>query len=870
VTDVETPAGDRRSRLRTGWRAFRTWPRALRWSTYGVIALVLLLIVLSVAVVWVVRRPLPQTTGQLALPGLSAPVEVLRDEHGIPQIYADTTADLMRAEGFVHAQDRFWEMDVRRHITAGRLSELFGKDALDTDKLIRTMGWSRVAEQEVALLKPESRNALQWYADGVNAYLDSRSPSQLAVGYSLLKATGLDYTPEPWTPADSLAWLKAMAWDLRGNVEEEIQRVLVQVNHDAAQTAELFPPYPYAEHAPIVGHGAVVDGVFEPRAKEGETRNPKRPPFTADQVAMLSRLQRGLAKIPAMLGHGDGIGSNSWVVDGAHSTTGRPLLANDPHLGVSQPGIWYQVGLHCRTVSAACPYDVAGFSFSGVPGVIIGHNQRIAWGFTNLSPDVSDLFLEKVKGTSWLYGGKYRPLAIRHETIKVKDGDDFHLTIRETGHGPLISDVSRRLSTVGANAKVAQGPDRGNGYAVALEWTALHPTPTFDAVLGFDTATDWRSFREAARSFAVPAQNLVYADVDGNIGYQAPGLVPIRKSGNDGLQPSEGWLPSNDWTGKYVPFDALPDELNPDEGFVATANQAVIGPGYPYYLTADWDYGYRSQRIRELLTEKQAYSVDDLAAIQLDTRDGLAAKLVPYLLDVQLPPGYPSDGQRLLADWDFQDAADSPAAAYYNVVWSNILRLAFRDELRQSLWPEGGSRWWAVVSALLDKPADSWWDDRTTKDVVETRDDILREALLDARDELTRREALDPAKWSWGRLHRMNLHDQTLGESGIGPVEWVVNRNGYRVGGAGSVVDATEWDASEGYAVTAAPSMRMIVSLANFDDSRWINLTGASGHPASSHYDDQTPLYVRGLTLPWAFTRPTVDAATQDRLTLVP
>jgi len=871
VTDVETA----NSRPSTGrWRRFRAWPRAGRWTAYVAVGLALLMVVLAVTAVVLVRRPLPQVSGEITLPGLSAPVEVLRDEHGIPQIYADTTADLMRAEGFVHAQDRFWEMDVRRHITAGRLSELVGDDGLETDKYVRTMGWRRVAEQEFALLTPETRSALEWYADGVNAYLDTREPSQLSVAYTLLRATGFDYHPEPWTSVDSLAWLKAMAWDLRGNMDEEIQRVLVQVNHSRSALAEVYPPYPYAEHTPIVDHGAVVDGVFEPRATKAQTRNPLRPAYTADQVDALAGVGDGLARLPQLLGRSAGIGSNSWVVDGDHSTTGKPILANDPHLGVSQPGIWYQIGLHCRTLSEACPYDVSGFSFSGVPGVVIGHNQRIAWGFTNLGPDVTDLFLEKIKGTGWLYAGKYRPLAIRHETIKVRGGDDFDLTIRETAHGPLLSDVSRELSTVGANAEVEHGPDRGNGYAVALEWTALHPAPTADALLGLDAATDWTSFRAAARDFDVPAQNMVYADVDGHIGFQAPGRIPIRKSGNDGLEPSPGWIPANDWTGTYVPFDALPSELDPDEGYFATANQAAVGPDYPYYLTSDWDYGYRAQRIRDLLTSVTdgggQLSVDDMTGMQLDTFNGLAPTLVPYLLDTALPPGYPSDGQRLLADWDFREGVDSQAAAYFNVVWSNLLRLAFQDELRKSLWPDGSNRWWAAVSGLLEKPDDAWWDNRKTDGVVETRDDVLRQALLDARDELTRREALDPADWSWGRLHRMNLHDQTLGESGIGLVERLFNRNGYQVGGGGSIVDATEWNAAEGYVVDAAPSMRMVVSLANLDDSRWINLTGASGHPGSSHYADQTGLYVDGRTLPWVFSRGPVDDATQDTLRLVP
>ena len=828
----------------------------------------LLLVVATVVVTVLVRRPFPQTTGSLELAGLSGDVQVVRDDHGIPQLYGDSVDDLMRAQGYVQAQERFFEMDVRRHATAGRLAEMFGKPALESDEMVRTMGWRRVAEQELALIKPETRAALEAYADGVNAYLDAHSPSQIAVEYTVLNAGGLDYRPEHWTAVDSLSWLKAMAWDLRGNMTEEIDRVLALADHSARQVQELYPAYPYAEHAPIVGQGAVVDGIFDQGATPGATRNPQRPAYDAGERAALSRLRAGIARIPTLLGRGDGVGSNSWVVDGKHSATGEPLLANDPHLSASVPGVWMQMGLHCRTVSEACPLDVSGFTFSGVPGVIIGHNADVAWGFTNLGADVSDLYLERVRGDRWLYDGRWRRLHTRTETIKVDGGDDVELTVRSTRHGPLLSDVSDQLSDVGEQAKVPGRPG-GERYAVALEWTALHPSATADAILELDTATDWDSFRAAAADFAVPSQNLVYADTQGHIGYQAPGRIPIRKSGNDGSLPVAGWRPENDWTGDYVPFDGLPNELDPREGFIVTANQAVIGPDYPYRLTDDWDQGYRSQRIRELLGREGELSVDEMARLQLDDRNPMGPVLTPYLLDVTLPGGYYSDGQRLLRHWDFSQPADSAAAAYFNVVWSNLLRLTFHDDLPEDQWPDGGDRWFAVVSHLLEHPSDRWWDDSSTTG-VETRDDILAEAMTAARDELTQREDVDPGEWTWGHLHQLDLHQPALGESGIGPVEWLVNRDGWDVGGGSAAVDATSWDASEGYRVTSAPSMRMVVSLGDLDQSRWINLTGVSGHPFDDHYTDQTDLWAKGETLPWPFTRSAVQDSAADTLTLKP
>jgi penicillin amidase len=868
MSDPEFPS-------RTWWQRFRGWPGAGRWATYVALTLVLVLVAVLVAGVVLVRRPFPQVDGTIEVPGLGAAVEVVRDDHGIPQLYGDSMADLMAAQGYVHAQERFYEMDVRRHITAGRLSELFGSDSLETDEFIRTLGWRRVAEQELPLLKPETRAALEAYAAGVNAYLETHSPSEMAVEYTVLGLGGLDYRPEPWTPVDSLAWLKAMAWDLKGNVDEEIERALDGEDHTADQVAELFPAYDYRAHQPIVQQGAVVDGVFEQDATTGGTRTPERPAYTAAQRGQLADLRRLLDSVPALVGKGDGIGSNSWVVDGAHSTTGEPLLANDPHLGVGIPGIWVQMGLHCTTVGDDCPLDVAGFTFSGVPGVIIGHNADVAWGFTNLGPDVTDLYVERVTDDQWEQDGRLRPLTTRQETIKVLGGDDVTITVRATKHGPIVSDLVDLYADVAEDGPpdpsgTGRGAQPGTTSALSLAWTALTPTTTADAILEIDTAHDWASFREAASSFAVPAQNLVYADREGHIGYQAPGLVPIRKSGNDGLVPQAGWLSENDWTGDYVPFDGLPNVLDPDEGFIVTANQAVVGPDYPYFLTSDWDRGYRSERIRDLIEQQGRLSVDDMAALQLDTRSPLAPDLVPRLLAVDLPRGYASAGQRLLRHWDFDQDADSAAAEYFNVVWRNILEMTFHDDLPEDAWPFGGDRWIQVVGNLLEQPDSTWWDDADTPDVVEHRDDILREAMVEARDEVTRLDAVSVEGWEWGHLHHLDLRNQTLGESGIGPVEWLVNRGGWEVGGSAASVNASGWDATDPYSVDFGPSMRMVVSLADFDDSRWVNLTGVSGHPFNAHYTDQTDLWAEGRTLPWLFSRDAVEEAGEHTLTLMP
>ena len=842
-----------------------------------VYAAVLLLVVSAAVAAFVVasvRQSFPQTSGEITVAGLQGPVEVLRDEAGIPQVYADTAHDLFFAQGYVQAQDRFFEMDFRRHLTSGRLSELFGSDALETDMVVRTLGWRRVAERELAILDPDTRRFLQAYANGVNAYIEGKSGADLSFEYAVLSITGPDYAPEPWTPADSVAWLKAMAWDLRSNMSDEVDRVLATANLMTAEVEQLYPRYPYSRNAPIVTQGRVVGGIF--RADE-RTQLLRPPPLLTRQTQRVRHSLDGIAEVladlPTLLGTREGIGSNSWAVSGRRSATGEPILANDPHLAPSMPGIWYQMGLHCRELSRACPFDVSGFTFAGMPGVIIGHNQRIAWGLTTMYADVTDLYLERVdeeRGT-YLYDGEQLPLRTREESFEVAGLDGrVTITIRSTRHGPLLSDVVEEAGDTGRQAaQPPLTPEPGaEPYAVSLRWTALTPGRTMDAVIGINKATSWTRFREATRSFAVPSQNLVYADVAGHIGYQAPGQIPIR-TGYDGRWPVPGWDSRYDWKG-YIPFEALPSVLDPDSGYVVTANQPVIGPDYRYPLTSDTSYGYRSQRLINLLRSQATHDVADMAEMQLDTWNANAAALTPFLLDIDLPTNYYRQGQRVLRDWDYTQPAESGSAAYFNAVWTQVLALTFQDQLPEAAWPDGDDRWFAVVSELLSVPDSMWWDDVGTDDVRETRDDVLLAALKRGRDDMTRLLARDTDEWAWGHLHRLSLDNLTLGQSGVGLVRGAFNRGPYEVGGGGGTVDATSWVATDGFEVTAVPAMRMVVSMADLDASRWIQVTGASGHAYSAHYTDQTQLWVDGETLAWPFSRGAVEGAMQDRLVLLP
>jgi penicillin amidase len=838
-----------------------------------VVLLVVALVAVAILAVSTVRRPFPEMSGELEVGGLSGQVTVVRDDRGIPTIYADTAADLFRGQGYVSAQDRFFEMDLRRHITAGRLAELVGEAGLETDRVIRTMGWRRVAEQELPKLAPETRQYLQAYADGVNAYIkQADSPADLSLEYQVLDWSVRGYRVEPWTPVDSLAWLKAMAWDLRGDYADELARARLS---RGGRTSEkqinlLYPPYPFDRNLPILSK---EDWAPEAADKQAATTTPTA--LLKEGVAAFDAAAAAIEAIPTLLGRGEGIGSNSWVVSGDRTTTGKPLLANDPHLALGIPSVWTQVNLQCRTVSAQCPFQVSGFTFSGVPGVVIGHNAKVAWGFTNLAPDVTDFYLEQVDDDSYLRDGEQVPLEQRTETLKVAGGADVTLNVRSTVHGPILSDVVPSIAEAGDQSAV-RGVAQANRYAVSLAWTALIPSNTADAIFAMNQAQNWDQFRDAAELFAVPSQNLVYADTDGHIGYQSPGLIPIRRSATPsavpGFWPAPGWDSQWDWRG-FVPFEDLPHALDPAEGYIVTANQAVTASQRPF-LTSEWDYGFRAQRIRTLLAGTAKVSVERMVQIQGDTRNTFAPVLVEHLLGVQVDD-FTAQAQRLLRDWDGSQPADktrdSASAAYFNAVWKHLLEYTF-DELPPDIAPTGGSRWMIVMEQLLKDPQNAWWDDKTTPGLTEGSGEILKQALVDARLDLARKLGKVPATWRWGRLHQLNLEHAVLGKGSVPEfIQDIFNRGGLELGGGSSIVNANAWDASSaGYDVTAGPSMRMVVDLADLDQSVWVNATGQSGHAYNPHYTDQLDAWAANEPFPWPFGTEAVAAAKQSELTLVP
>jgi penicillin amidase len=818
--------------------------------------LLIVAVLLSALGVVIARRSFPQTNGNIQLSGLDGPVDVYRDSMGIPQIYATTTHDLFMVQGYVHAQDRFWQMDFWRHIGSGRLSEMLGDTQVETDSFLRTLGWRQVAEQEMASYDPESLAILNDYAEGVNAYLVDHHGTALSLEYGILKILTPAYKPEPWTPINTLTWAKAMAWDLRGNMDEEIQRAILLKTLSPEQVAELFPAYP-ADHPVIVpemGQAAAV-------------------PTAVRSLPDLdwASIQERLSALDALLGpSGAGIGSNSWALSGALTATGMPLLANDPHLTIQMPSIWYQIGLHCRPVSDACPFEVSGFSFAGAPGVIIGHNRNIAWGVTNTGPDVMDLYIEKINPDNpnqYEFNGQWVNMTLRTEMIAVGGKDPVSLTVRSTRHGPIISDSYAKLTDFTTKTGLTLPED----YAISLRWTALEPSTILKAVWGFDQATDWDEFRQAATMFNVPAQNLLFADVQGNIGYQMPGNIPIRRTG-DGRLPVPGWTDQYEWTG-YIPFAELPSVYNPSKGYIVTANNAVVGSDYPYQISTDWDYGFRANRIVHLIENAPSpINIAYIQEMQGDSFDANAATLVPILAQLVIQAGTSNQAiaMDLLKTWDFQARMGSAPAAVFEVFWKNLMADTFNDDLPKDYWPEGGARWVEVMRNIVDQPNNYFWDDKTTTGKVENRDDIFIRSFTAGVAEIEQLQGKDPVKWNWGDLHTATFMNQTLGKSGIAPIEALFNRGPFPTNGGDAIVNATGWNATLGYGVDWLPSLRMIVDLGNLNNSLTVHTTGESGHAYNPHYFDMVDMWRNIQYYPMLWDEQYVNAAVVDHLQLLP
>lgn len=829
----------------------------------ALLALVLIVVVaVAVLLPGQIKASFPQIDGEIQVSGLDGPVDVYRDEYGIPHIYASTEHDLFFAQGYVHAQDRFWQMDFQRHTSTGRLSELLGSNTVDIDKFLRTMGWERVARAELELMDDTSMQMLEAYAAGVNAYLAERSGTEISLEYLFLNLLNSGYSPAPWEPLHTVSWAKAMAWDLRDNMDIEIERAILLKTLTLEQLADLYPVY--SADMPLI----VPD--FELPGQPVITQNSSGDGLYSEQlVALLNTLDNRVGALDAVLKSDpfSDLGSNSWVVSGDLTSTGMPLFANDPHLGASVPSIWYQVGLHCQPVGPDCSYNAAGVSFVGAPGVVLGHNDQIAWGFTNVGPDVMDLFVvitNPDNPNQYEMNGEWVDMEVLTEEIVVAGGETIDLPVRITQFGPIVSDTYGDLE----NFDETSGLGLPQNYAVALRWTALEPGTTLQSLFRLNRAQNFEEFRQAARDFVVPAQNLLYADIHGNIGYQMPGYIPLRGAG-DGRVPSPGWIDDYDWQG-YIPFEHLPYAYNPESGYIVTANNAVVGAEYPYLIADMWDYGFRAQRIVDMIEE--APGPIDIAYYQQMLGDNMnlgALPVVDALVALDYEDARLNELRDLLANWNGAHDKESNGAALFAPVWKHLLANTFNDDLPESAWPNagGGSGWYVVVENLLAQPESAWWDDKTTLE-VEGRDDILKRAFADGVAEVEDKLGNDEAKWAWGDLHTITYEHDVM--SNFPLIDKLFNPGPYRLSGGNSIVNATGWGGSEDYNTSTLPSKRTIFDLSNWQNALQITTVGQSGHANHPNYSDLAPLWADIQFIPLHWERDAVEAAAAGHLILQP
>ncbi|MFN8478630.1 MAG: penicillin acylase family protein [Kouleothrix sp.] len=812
--------------------------RILRWVLIVLVVLVLLLG--GGGYLWL-RSALPQTSGSITVAGLSAPVDIIRDRDAVPHIRAQNEEDALFGLGYAHAQDRLWQMEFQRRIGNGRISEFAGASQLDTDKFLRTLGTARAAASAWQHLQPAERKPIEAYVAGVNAFISTHSGRQLPIEFTIL---GL--TPEPWRPEDVLVWGKMMAWDLGGNWSTELLRAKLQAQVGATKAAELLPNYLSGRPLILPDGNTASSAQPAPSTAQAAPNTSSARTIRADSFDGLLAINHTL-KTDFDLG-GTAIGSNNWVIGGARTSTGKPLLANDPHLGSRIPSIWYLAHITGGAL------DVIGATLPGTPGVIIGHNQRIAWGVTNTGPDVQDLFIEHTNEQNQAeFKGQWEPMQIIPEVIKVKGQPDVTLQVRVTRHGPLISDV----------LKDATQP-------LAFRWTALDPEDrTFVAFLGIDRAQNWQEFTSALRNgYTAPMQNFVFADVDGNIGYYAPGNLPMRAAG-DGTLPAEGWTGANEWTG-YVPFDELPHTFNPPQGYIVTANNKVEPDSYTHLISTDWAAPYRAERIIELIEAKPKLTPDDVAAMHADEQSTLARRLLPLLLAAKTDDARAGTARDMLKGWDGTMRGDSAQAAIYQAWYKQLAPAMFADELGDKLWEDYADERNNIAMALdasLTAGASPWCDDTRTP-AAEDCATTLGAALVRGLADMSAAQGSDTlTAWRWDKVHRAVFPHNVL--DSVGALRPIFSRS-VPNGGDAFTVDVAPPSLTDPYNQHHVPSYRQIIDLSSLDASRFMHTVGQSGQVLSADYSNLLERWVRVDYLPMRYATATVDGASSAKLTLTP
>jgi len=761
------------------------------------------------------HKSIAKYQGEKLVPGINLEIEILRDEWGIPHIYANSLEDLFFAQGYVHAQDRLFQIDLSRRAVQGRLAEIFGKDAVEADKFFLTIGFYRAAEKSLEVISEDTKRYLSKYAEGINAFIETNR-EKLPLEFSLL-----NYEPEPWVITDSLAIGKYMSWVLGGNMQQELIMLAAMQSLPRDKWEELIPSYPEDDLTIVQNEWQNAGLTFEKALTLLQLNN-----FT----------ERATVGVP-----GIGIGSNNWVVSGKMTKSGKPILANDMHLEIKAPSIWYQNHLIVKE-----KMNVTGVMFPGVPGVIVGHNEKIAWGVTNLGPDVQDLYIEKRNKNNphqYLYQDKWENAQVFQYEIPVRNGENVHYTVDVTRHGPIISDLFPLAKET----------------PISLQWTNNLPTTEIEAVIRMNLANNWQEFEDALNYFLVPAQNFVYADIFGNIAYKGNGLIPIRAKGK-GLFPVPGWTGEYDWVG-YIPYNELPKVINPKEGLIVTANNKVIDDSYPYYLTDEWAPPYRATTIYNSLAGKKDLTLKDVISIQTKFFNLQAARIKEVIIESIKEENLTAKEKEsftILKSW-LNNPVDEKwqiGPTIYQMLYNKIIKNTFQDEMEKELYNQFLAH--GSLVNILDKMllTDSlWFDDIKTKE-VEGKKEIIFRSYQEVIKELESKLGDNIKKWEWGEIHTITF-DHPLGvKKGL---DLIFNKGPFPMNGSGVTPGAANYSFNNPFFVTSAGPWRYGVDMSDLNHGLDILFGGSSGHPFSQHYADQIPLWLSGEYKTMSFAKQEIE-----------
>ena len=790
-----------------------------------IVALIIAVVVISY---FVLNSKLPEYSGEVVVAGINNNVKIYRDKYAVPYIIANDELDAAFALGYVHAQERLFQMDISRRAGMGKLSEVLGSSTLPFDKMFRTLGLHKVVKRSLAKISKHSLNILKAYSQGVNAYIKE------ADGNYTFEFDLLGYEPEPWKPEHSLLLGKLMAWELNISWWTDIAFSHLVQKFGADKVKSLLPDFD--ENAPTV---------------IPEYLN-KAAGITTD----FYKVDKAFRKFIGF--EGTHIGSNNWVVNAEKSENGKVIIANDPHLAFQAPGKFM------FSVVRSDVWNGEGFSIPGVPAFIIGKNNNIAWVLTNVMADDADFYLEQLDSgnTKYLYNGKWHNLSIVTDTIFIKDSSPEIFEIKKTHRGPIVSGIHLY------NSKFKnEYQQKAN---ISMRWTALDFTDEISAMIKINRAKNWEEFKNGVKLFSAPGQNFVYGDAEGNIGYICGAKLPIR------LNPSptlvyNGITDKYDWKG-FVPFEKIPMLYNPSDNFIATANNKTV-KNYPYHISNLWEPASRIERITELLTSKKKHSSSDFEKYQHDFQSHYAKHITPYITNafnnVKIKDANLKTALLLLRQWDFMMDEDSQVPTIFNVFFQKLIRNIFMDEMGKELFNEYvfiANVPYRKVRELLEEKNSSWWNNINTN-ITETRDDIIRKSLVQALEMLENKFGKNIAQWQWRNIHTVTF--KHLFSKGSPLLANLLDIGPYPIGGDGTTIFNSEFSFTNPYNSKLGPALRFIFDFAKPDEVNFILTTGQSGYFMSNHYDDMTKLWLQGKYITVNINIQNIENSNYDLLKLI-